>query len=479
MFTSAEPASTTERLYNNPSSAGAPIVPGHLEGRAAPVLARGGGRRLLLAGFGGLLLLMMVAGVDALMVLSQVRTSDAQERNLYLRRATALDSVRTGIYQSAIAMRAYLLAGSTRDAATQLADWKVVRSSTDKALEDCAAVLDPADAPQLASLRVEVQDYWRLLEYLASIPESNRRALGGEYLNREVVRRRGATLDLVDRIDQMNARQMAAGDAQLNRTFNTLKWRLIVMLAATVVVGLLLAAFTVRRTLRLEKELEQRYEEGVRTRQELKDLSARLVSAQEEERRAISRELHDEVGQSLSALLMEAGNAAANVPPESTVVRRHVDSIKKLAEASVNVIRNMTLLLRPSMLDDFGLVPALEWQAREVSKRTGLRVHVSADDGAGELPDELKTCIYRVVQEALHNCARHSQARSVKVVVEQEARRILLTVEDDGHGFDARRVRGLGLVGMEERVNHLGGSFAVRSQPGEGTRVAVELPLAS
>ena len=143
-----------------------------------------------------------------------------------------------------------------------------------------------------------------------------------------------------------------------------------------------------------------------------------------------------------------------------------MDSIKKLAEASVNIIRNMTLLLRPSMLDDFGLVPALEWQAREVSKRTGIRVQVSAADVAGELPDDLKTCIYRVVQEALHNCARHAQARSVRVVVRQEEPRIVLSVEDDGRGFDARRVRGLGLVGMEERVRHLGGAFHVRSAPG-------------
>jgi signal transduction histidine kinase len=176
---------------------------------------------------------------------------------------------------------------------------------------------------------------------------------------------------------------------------------------------------------------------------------------------------------------MEAGNAAAIVPTGSVEMHRHVESIKKLAEASVNVIRNMTLLLRPSMLDDFGLVPALEWQAREVSKRTGLRVHVTAEESAGELPDELKTCIYRVVQEALHNCARHSQARSVRVVVRQEPAKIVLSVEDDGHGFDARRVRGLGLVGMEERVNHLGGAFEVESRPGSGTRVAVELPIAS
>jgi signal transduction histidine kinase len=437
------------------------------------------GRRLLLAGFGGLLLLMLIAGVDAVWVLRDVRAKDAQERDLYLQRATVLDQVRTGIYKSAIAMRAYLLAANARDAGAQLGQWDVVRRTTDKALEESAAVLDLAETPQLASLRSEVQDYWRLLDYLAAIPEQNRRVLGGDYLNREVVARRGATLDLVDRIDQINARQMKARETALNRTFNLLRLRLVLMLAVTVIVGVALAAFTVRRTLRLEEELEQRYQEGARTRRELQELSARLLSAQEEERRAISRELHDEVGQSLSALLMEAGNAAAHVPPASAEVRRHVDSIKRLAEASVNVIRNMTLLLRPSMLDDFGLVPALEWQAREVSKRTGLRVQVSADDGAGELPDELKTCIYRVVQEALHNCARHAHARSVKVAVEQEERRIVLTVEDDGAGFDARRVRGLGLVGMEERVTHLGGSFSVRSAPGSGTKVAVELPLAS
>src|ERR1700678_1767579 len=102
---------------------------------ARPVRAQAGGRRLLLAGFGGLLLLMLVAGVDALMVLRQVRTKDAQERDLYLQRATALDQVRTGIYQSAIAMRAYLLAGNAREAGAQLRQWDVVRRTTDRALE--------------------------------------------------------------------------------------------------------------------------------------------------------------------------------------------------------------------------------------------------------------------------------------------------------------------------------------------------------
>jgi signal transduction histidine kinase len=441
-----------------------------------------GGRRLLLAGFGGLLVLMMVAGGDALLVLRQVRASDAQVRDVYVRRSRALDQVRAGIYQSAIVMRDFLLASDPDVAAEQVTNAAGIREKTNRALADGATVLDKAETGPYSSLQAEVAVYWKLLDFITQMREKDTRNRSAEYLSNELMRRRTAMIDLVDRIDQISTRQLHAGDEALDAAFRNLRLRLIVMLGATLGVGLLLAAFTIRRTLLLETELQKRYEEGARARGELQELSARLVSAQEEERRAISRELHDEVGQSLSALLMEAGNAgnaAARVPDGSVDVRRHVESIKKLAEASVNVIRNMTLLLRPSMLDDFGLVPALEWQAREVSKRTGLRVQVSAEEASGELPDQLRTCIYRVVQEALHNCARHAQARSVRVIVRQEARRILLSVEDDGHGFDAGRVRGLGLVGMEERVTHLGGAFEVLSKPGAGTKVEVELPLAS
>ena len=440
-----------------------------------------GGRPLLLAGFGSLLLLMLVAGGYALGTLEQVRRTDLKERDTHLLRDRALNRVQTGIYQSAIIMRDFLLAPDETSGRIEIERFAATRDQTDLALAECAKLIEPAENEALRELKMELQVYWKLLKFISEIPPENRLMRGSEYLSKQVRQHRAELIQMVNQVDAISARQMAASDARMNETFSRLRQRLMMIVALAVGVGLLLAGFTVWRTLRLERELEEHYQEVLNTQRELKELSARLVSAQEEERRNISRELHDEVGQSLSALLMEAGNAAAaaNVPADAAHVRQHVDSIKKLAEASVNIIRNMTLLLRPSMLDDFGLVPALEWQAREVSKRTGIRVQVTAADSAGDLPDDLKTCIYRVVQEALHNCARHAQARSVRVVVRQKGSRIILSVEDDGRGFDARRVRGLGLVGMEERVRHLGGEFHILSTPGTGTKVDVELPLAS
>jgi signal transduction histidine kinase len=239
-----------------------------------------------------------------------------------------------------------------------------------------------------------------------------------------------------------------------------------------------MAAFSTRKILRLEAHAHTQYQQVAEARSQLKDLSARLVQAQETERRALSRELHDEVGQSLSAVLVELRNLSEELAIRSEEQSRsHVETIKSLVENSVRVVRNMALLLRPSMLDDLGLVPALRWQAREVSKRTSMDVSVATELASDDLPDEYKTCVYRVVQEALHNCSRHSQARTVRIRVEQQPGRLSLSIQDDGQGFDARQTKGLGLLGIEERVARLGGKCEVHSEPGEGTILAVELPL--
>jgi signal transduction histidine kinase len=202
------------------------------------------------------------------------------------------------------------------------------------------------------------------------------------------------------------------------------------------------------------------------------------VAAQEEERRNIARELHDEVGQSLTAVRVELANLSNLIHAGSPESVAKAAEIKLQVESSIGAVRNMSLLLRPSMLDDLGLVSALEWQAREVARRSGMRVKVDAASVSEELPEEHKTCIYRIVQEALHNCVQHAGAHNVNINVEQQDSALRLAIQDDGCGFDPRRERGMGLLGMAERVHNLNGRIEVESARARGTLLKVSLPLA-
>ena len=150
--------------------------------------------------------------------------------------------------------------------------------------------------------------------------------------------------------------------------------------------------------------------------------------------------------------------------------------MKSLAERTVGTVRDIALLLRPSMLDDLGLVAALEWQGREISRRSRMEVAVESENVSDELPDEYRICVYRLVQEALNNAVRHSGARNARVRVTGGASGIAIEVSDDGRGFDPQRTRGLGILGMEERVKRLGGSLTVKSAPGQGAVLMAELP---
>jgi signal transduction histidine kinase len=261
---------------------------------------------------------------------------------------------------------------------------------------------------------------------------------------------------------------------QFGRLSGSLSQSFVIALAS----ALLLVLACMVYILRLERQTQSRYLELARSRRELQQLSSRLVDAQESERRSISRELHDEIGQSLGALLVDLSRLSAAMPPDQTEVKEQVDRMKTVAESSVQAVRNIALLLRPSMLDDLGLGPALEWQGREVSRRSDIEVEVRAESIPGDLPPEYATTIYRLAQEALNNAVRHSGATRAKVEVEPSGPKIRLRIWDNGKGFDPKRTRGLGILGMEERVKRLGGEFTVDSAPGHGATIVAELPLA-
>jgi signal transduction histidine kinase len=428
----------------------------------------------LAGGFGGLLLIMAAAELGALVMIGSLRTSDARVEQHFLERSRMLEQIRSSIYLSGTVARDSLLA-PLGGASSQLAEVNSLHKQSDAALEKYQTSLEPEETTAFAKLRSEIDGYWEVLNRTFAWTEEERAKYRYQFFYSELIPRRTAMLQIADRVGQLNERGLQQGDRQLAGFFERLRLGLLGVIVLTLMGGSALAIYTSLVILRLQNEVRSRLEENIEAKTSLRELSAKLLRAQEDERRALSRELHDEAGQSFSAILLETENLLE--VERGAEARLRLESIRNLAQRGLAGARNMALLLRPSMLDDFGLVPALNWQARETAKRTGLRVQVSAAE-LGELPEEHKTCIYRVVQEALNNVARHARASAAQVRAQRSAYGIDLTVQDDGSGFDAERVRGLGLLGMEERVRHLGGMFSIDSHPGRGTLLRINLPIA-
>ena len=215
-----------------------------------------------------------------------------------------------------------------------------------------------------------------------------------------------------------------------------------------------------------------------RSRQALRKLSASVVEAREEERRRIARELHDELGQRLTALKMDltslgAGARLSADDPQLTGMLTMLDD-------TLASVRRLSTDLRPLMLDDLGLTAAIEWLARETSRRMGIDVHLLSAELETELNDKVSTALYRMVQEALTNIARHASASEVEIRIQPRRDRLVLTVSDNGVGFPAdamQREGSYGLMGMRERAQMLGGSLALENLAKGGGRLTVSLPL--
>ncbi|MGH9721570.1 MAG: sensor histidine kinase [Bryobacteraceae bacterium] len=229
---------------------------------------------------------------------------------------------------------------------------------------------------------------------------------------------------------------------------------------------------------RLEKQYEQEHSRALRAQQDLRRLSARLVEAQEQERLTLSRELHDQVGQTLTAIKIDLARAEQALSPAQKEIVERLQRARNGADETLEIIRRMSMLLRPSMLDDLGLSAALSWYAKQFSQSTGIRVNLNDDGSADQLPSDRKVSLYRIVQEALTNCARHSEAHAVQIRLASEDDDYRVSIEDDGKGFvPDSRPRGLGLIGMQERIDEMNGALDLQSSPGAGTHIYVTIPL--
>lgn len=242
--------------------------------------------------------------------------------------------------------------------------------------------------------------------------------------------------------------------------------------------GVAVAVLAISLSAQLEKKYLEEHDAALQAKLDLQRLSARLVTAQELERQTLSRELHDQVGQTLTAIKIDVARADQALLPSQTDISERLKRVRTGAEETLDIIRHLSMLLRPSMLDDLGLSAALGWYTKQFSASTAIRVNLNDDGSADTLPEAHKVSLYRIVQEALTNCARHSEARTILVSLGSAEGRYIMRIEDDGKGFaPSREGRGIGLIGIEERVAGMSGTLELSSSPGAGTKLHISIPL--
>jgi signal transduction histidine kinase len=391
---------------------------------------------------------------------------------------TKLRRLRSDVNLSGIFVRDYLLDISREHAPEYRQKLAEFREGNMATLAELRALGLPHQA-QIEDLRTHLEDYWETFDPLFDWTVTEKILRGARFLRREVVPRRDAVIAIAEEIEALNNANLTEQRAEVTRRQASFGKELRRLMWQALILGVAVAMTVVFRLRVLERRAVDQRLLAERAERDMRALSQRLVAAQEEERGHLSRELHDHVGQVLTALRMELGRIERGRSPNDGRIASSVTEAKQLVDKLFRTVRDLALGLRPSMLDDLGLRAALEWHVRDISRRCGIDVELMVDGDIDDLSDRYQTCVYRVIQEALTNCVRHAKAQRVTVRMTPVPQGLEIAVADDGCGFDpAARRDGLGLRGMDERVKEVAGALTIRSAPGKGTTLVIQLPLA-
>jgi signal transduction histidine kinase len=288
------------------------------------------------------------------------------------------------------------------------------------------------------------------------------------FASRDLFRLHGEVVSIIGRLIEQSYRKVIAAQRQIDERSAGMMRESIIFLGACLPLALIFTVVTVRMTTQLFRSME--WQAG-----ELSRVSWHMLDDQESTARRFSHELHDELGQSLTAV---KANLAA-LENQAQPGNQRLDDCMRLVDEAIGNVRQLSQLLRPTILDDFGLEAGLRWLTEGFTHRTGIEVEFRSDPG-GRLPEETETHLFRIAQEALTNVARHSGARRVWMDLHRKPGEVLLTIRDDGHGLPAvngdRQLNGMGMIGMRARARSTGGDVTVKSKPGEGVVIEVRAP---
>jgi signal transduction histidine kinase len=435
----------------------------------------------LRAGYGAVLALLVFASIEAYQIQSTVSAKHVETYHRYVRLDAANGQLRRTIWFAGNYVRDFFIKTSPEGAALLTSQLRELKDESRQALQQIEQSRPSRMEPQL---RARLQEFWNVIDPIPQSMLSKSDAEQYEFVQREIVPRRNTLHAVLHELTEADLAALQRSEAEFAESRRNAARRLIFMLGLCVVLGLLVARFSLSYAENLERKTERQYEEVARAKSELEQLSARLLEIEEDGRRKLSRELHDEIGQALAVLQIEITSALA-LTEDWPAMRDRLRRARDLAEKTVQTIRNISLLLRPPLLDDLGLVPALQWHLEDFIRRSGIACEFSEDGVEDTLPDAIKTCVYRVAQEALHNCEKHAAASNIRILLRRSEGMLRVEIEDNGCGFELdlqgmpMRDAGLGILGMRERAARVGGSLALDSAPGHGTRVLLCIPLPS
>lgn len=431
-------------------------------------------------GFGVTLVLWLFMGTYFVRQVSQL-TRQAEEVNARYRNAQdALATIRTQVLLGSIYLRDALL-DSDHSATAQYQERMLAAYTTAReALATYEPVLnEPAELSRLNQLRFELDDYFagRLLAAdnadLGWVERARRR------LRADIVPKRQALIRLSSEIQGLTRDALEAQQARIAALHALVTARITWSCVLALLTSCAVAFVATRHSAKLEAVLRTQRDREQQTAQELARLSARVVSAQEDERREIARELHDDVGQVLAAIKVELSLARMRI--ESAGGPAHfLDGVGSIADRALQSVRDVSHLLHPALLDDLGLPVALSALVKTFNARGGPAAHFRHTGATIRLAPATEISLYRIAQEALTNVARHSHATECHVSLEVLDDAVTLTIDDNGEGIGpdvaSTRSPGLGLVGIRERVAQLDGDFRMETAVGKGTRLSIALP---
>ena len=438
-------------------------------------------RAVLRTGYGAVIGVLILSAAEAYRIQTTVSEQHLEIYRRFIEEDGYLATLRRNLWLSGSDVRDFFI-NTTPAQADQLRSQLQALQKED---EHALALLDalPEWESVVPKLRKSLGEYWVLIDGLPDqmLNQPDERKFG--FLQTEVAPRRGELYSALIDLSEADQRKVQESEREFAAARGQAAQRLMLMLAISVLLSIAVARSSIRHSESLERRAEQHFNEVEEARRELQQLSARLLEIEEEGRRRLSRELHDEIGQSLALLEIEISHAQNVLASDPRLIKDRLARARDLAKRTVQTVRNISAILRPAMLDDLGLVPALQFQLEDFLRRSGIACDFVDKDVADQLPDNVKTCVYRVIQEALHNAEKHSGATRVRVKVQQLPDSLVAEVEDNGKGFEvkqgaaARRGSGLGLLGIRERVTVSGGSLVIDSAPGRGTRIAIRIPL--